>query len=254
MHDDGARKARWTRGYEQTLNGNEDFFSATPMMNLKNDVGRGSLAMARGGTRRLQRGLLPVTCEPRRNRKPGLDRAACRGRAGARLHVGSRVSFPSLKGAPRVWDPYSANVLTSTTEMEQSRCDGCLFYHFEPRREHMEEKAGRHIDDFLVTGLERNVERFLKQARDKLNMQDAVRLCKTGDEGRLLAINIRKLGSGYSLQGAPLLIHGIATALGMENAPAYSPVVSQLVTKSAPLDSECLEERIEILPRTEARR
>ena len=26
MHDDGARKARWTtRGYEQTLNGNEDF-------------------------------------------------------------------------------------------------------------------------------------------------------------------------------------------------------------------------------------
>ena len=37
MHDDGARKARWTtRGYEQTLNGNEDFFSATPaMMHLK---------------------------------------------------------------------------------------------------------------------------------------------------------------------------------------------------------------------------
>ena len=31
VHDDGARKARWTtRGYEQTLNGNEDFFSATP--------------------------------------------------------------------------------------------------------------------------------------------------------------------------------------------------------------------------------
>ena len=37
VYDDGARKARWTtRGYEQTLNGNEDFFSATPaMMHLK---------------------------------------------------------------------------------------------------------------------------------------------------------------------------------------------------------------------------
>ena len=37
VHDVGARKARWTpRGYEQTLNGNEDFFSATPaMMHLK---------------------------------------------------------------------------------------------------------------------------------------------------------------------------------------------------------------------------
>ena len=61
-------------------------------------------------------------------------------------------------------------------EMEQSRYDSCLFYRFEPRRAHIEEKAGRHIDDFLVTGLEPNVERFLAQARDKLNMQDAVRL------------------------------------------------------------------------------
>ena len=49
-------------------------------------------------------------------------------------------------------------------------------------------------------------------------MQDAVRLYKTGDEGRLMAMNLRKLDNGYSLQGKPLLIHGIATALGMENA------------------------------------
>ena len=64
---------------------------------------------------------------------------------------------------------------------------------FEPRPAHIEEKAGRHIDDFLVTGLEPNVERFLAQARDKLNMQDAVRLYQAGDEGRLLAMNFRKL-------------------------------------------------------------
>ena len=49
-------------------------------------------------------------------------------------------------------------------------------------------------------------------------MQDAVRLYKTGDEGRLLAMNVRKLDNGYSLQGKPFLIHGIATALGMKNA------------------------------------
>ena len=37
QHDDGALKARWTtRGFEQTLQGNEDFFSATPAtMHLK---------------------------------------------------------------------------------------------------------------------------------------------------------------------------------------------------------------------------
>ena len=98
--------------------------------------------------------------------------------------------------------------------MEQSRYDGRLFSRLEPRREHVEEKSGRHIDDFLVP----NVERFLAQARDKLNMQDAVRLYKTSDEGIHLAMNLRKLENGYSLQGKPFLIHGIATALGMDNA------------------------------------
>ena len=101
-------------------------------------------------------------------------------------------------------------------EMGQSRCDGCLFCRFEPRRERIEEKAGRRIDDFLVTEREPNVERFLAHARDKLNMQDAVRFCKTGDEGRLLAMNIRE--NGCSSQGEPLLIPGIATAPGMEDA------------------------------------
>ena len=103
-------------------------------------------------------------------------------------------------------------------QMEQSQYDGCLFYRLEPSRERIEEKAGRHIDDFLVTGPEPNVERFLEQARDELNMQDAVRLYKAGDDGTLLAMILRKLDNGYSLQGKPLLIRGIATALGMENA------------------------------------
>ena len=74
-------------------------------------------------------------------------------------------AFPGLKGAPRAWDTYSANVLTNSMQMEQSRYDGCLFYRFEPHREQVEEKAGRHIDDFLVTGQEPNVERFLTQGQ-----------------------------------------------------------------------------------------
>ena len=41
-------------------------------------------------------------------------------------------------------------------ETEQSRHDGRLFYRFEPRREHIKEKAGRHIDDFLVAKPERS--------------------------------------------------------------------------------------------------
>ena len=132
-------------------------------------------------------------------------------------------AFPGLKGAPKAWDTYSANVLTNSMQLEQSRYDGCLFYRFKPCREQVEEKAGRHIDDFLVTGPESNVERFLAQAKDKLNMQDAVRLYKTGGEGRLLVMNLRKLKNGYALQGKPFLTHGIAAALGMENAKT-SPI------------------------------
>ena len=42
VHDDGARKSRWTtRGYEQTLNGNEDFFFSNASDDAsQNDVGR----------------------------------------------------------------------------------------------------------------------------------------------------------------------------------------------------------------------
>ena len=73
-------------------------------------------------------------------------------------------------------ETYGANVLKSSMEMEQSRYHGCLFYRLEQREEHIEEKTGGHTDDVLATGPEPNVERFLAQARDKLNMQDAVLL------------------------------------------------------------------------------
>ena len=220
MHDDGARKARWTtRGYEQTLNGNEDSFSATPaMMHLKmmlvEAALKGHVAAIGDCSGAFSQSPLnldgtesQVWIEPPPEAELGPD------------YIREAVSaFPGLKGAPRAWDTYSAKVLTNSMQMEQSQYDGCLFYRFEPSQERIEEKAGRHIDDFLVTGPEPNVERFLEQARGKLNMQDAVRLYKTGDEGRLLAMNLRKLNNGYSLQGKPLLIHRIATTLGMENA------------------------------------
>ena len=178
MHDDGARKARWTtRGYEQTLNGNEDFFSATPaMMHLKmmlvEAALKGHVAAIGDCSGAFYQSLLnpdgtenQVWIEPPPEAELGPD------------YIWEAVSaFPGLKGASRAWDTYSAKVLTSSMQMKQSQYDGCLFYRFEPSQEHIEEKAGRHIDDFLVTGPEPNVERFLEQAQSKLNMQDAVRL------------------------------------------------------------------------------
>ena len=69
-----------------------------------------------------------------------------------------------------------------------------------------------------MIGPEPNVERLLAQAQGKLNLQDIVRLYKTDDEGRLSAMNLRKLEKGYELQNKPFLIREIAADLEMENA------------------------------------
>ena len=73
-------------------------------------------------------------------------------------------AFPGLIAVSRAWVTYSAKVLTSSMEVEQSRYDGCRLYRLEPRGEHTQENVGRNIDDFLVTGPGPNVERFLEQA------------------------------------------------------------------------------------------
>ena len=169
----------WIRA---NLNGNEDFFSVTPsMMHLKMVSVDTALKGHVAAIGDLQRGLLPVTSEPRRNRERSVDRATSRGRAGTRLHLGICVSFPGLKGAPRAWDTYSANVLTNSMQIKQSQYDGCLFYRLEPSRERIEEKAGRHIDDFLVTGPQPNVERFLEQTRCSALVQNRRRRWTFGD-------------------------------------------------------------------------
>ena len=156
----------------QALNGNEDFFSATPaMMHLKmmlvDAALKGHVAAIGDCSGAFYQSLLnPDGTESKVWIEPPPEAEW----VGARLHLGSRVSIPRSR------DTYSANALTNSMQMEQSRHDGCLFYRFEPHRERVEEKPGRHIDDFLVTRPEPNVERFLTQARDKLNMQDSVRL------------------------------------------------------------------------------
>ena len=150
VHHDGARKARWTtRGYEQTLNGHEDFFSATPaMMHLNMMLVDAALkghvaAIGDCSGAFYQSPLNPdgteskVWIEPSSEAELGPD------------YIWEAVSaFPGLKGAPRAWDTYSASVLTNSMQMEQSRYDGCLFYRPEKSREQVEEKAVRHIDDF----------------------------------------------------------------------------------------------------------
>ena len=149
LHDDGARKARWaTRGYEQTLNGNEYFFSATPaMMHLKmmlvEAALKGHVAAIGDCSGAFYQSLLNpdgmesnVWIEPPPEAELGPD------------NIWEAVSaFPGLKGGPRAWHTHSVNVLTSSMQLEQSQYDGCLFNRLGPSRERIEEKAERHIHE-----------------------------------------------------------------------------------------------------------
>ena len=56
---------------------------------------------------------------------------------------------------------------------------------------------------------------------------------------RPLSRNLRKLEHGYSWQGKPLLIHGSATALGMENART-SLIPETINEKARDVDDESL--------------
>eukprot|EP00959_Pyramimonas_sp_CCMP1952_P398663 8353684-Pyramimonas_sp.AAC.1 len=89
--------------------------------------------------------------------------------------------FPGLKGSPKAWDAHSSKLRTEDMQMKQSHYDGCIFFKIEGD---FDQKAGRHIDDFLITGPMEQVNSFLEEAKAKLNMQDAVELVEDGDEGR----------------------------------------------------------------------
>ena len=196
------RKARWTtRGYEQTLNGNEDFFSATPAkmhleMMLVEAALKGHVAAIGDCSGAFYQSPLNPDGTEIKSGSNRLQRQSWDQTTSGKPCLLSQVSR-SAKGLGQLQCRNSHEFHADETVTVR----WLLVLSFRTKSERIEEKAGRHIDDFLVTGPEPNVERFLEQARDKLNMQDAVRLYKTGDEGRLLAMNLRKLDNGYSLQG-----------------------------------------------------
>ena len=142
MHDDGARKARWTtRGYEQTLNGNEDFFSATPaMMHFKMMLVEAALkghvaAIGDCSGAFYQSPLNPdgtenqVWIEPPPEAELGPE------------YIWEAVSaFPGPKGAPRAWDSYSAKVLTNSMQNETVTVRWLLVLSFRTRTHRRESR------------------------------------------------------------------------------------------------------------------
>ena len=166
MRDDEARKARWTTpAHEQTLNGNEDFFSATPaMMHLKmmlvEAALKGHVAAIGDCSGVFYWSPLNQTEQKAKFGSSRFQRQSWDQTTSGKPCQHSQVSREHRERGTRTVRTFSR----VPWRLEQSRYDRCLFCGLEPAREHIEEKAGRHVDDFLVTGSEPNAELSLAQA------------------------------------------------------------------------------------------
>jgi len=214
--DDGTLKSRWTgRGFEQRLTGFENHSSGTPAtMHLKamlvNAAYHGHVAALGDCSGAFYQSPLTeeevyLEAPPEAELPPGyVWKALC--------------AFPGLKGAPKAWEDHSAKVLEEMG-MTRSKYDGCIFM-----RVPTENKAGRHIDDFLVTGPKPQVEVLLGELKERLNLGDMVRLYEDGDEGTLLSMNVRKIPNGYAVQPKDSLVTDVLVELGLQDAkPSLLP-------------------------------
>ena len=115
MHDDGARKARWTtRRFEQTSERKRGFLLSNSSNDApRNVVGRGSSERTRCGNRRLQRGFHQSPLKPDGTESQVWIELHSEAEMGPDYIWEAVSAFPGLKGAsgaPGAWDTYSANV------------------------------------------------------------------------------------------------------------------------------------------------
>jgi len=207
--DDGVFKSRWTtHGFKQELNGTETHHSGTPatahIKALLIDAALQGYVAALGD------------CSGAFYQAPLQERVWLEAPPEANLPEGyawrALCAFPGLKGAPRAWEDHSANVLAQLG-MDRSKYDGCVFW-ARPKAT----KAGKHVDDFVVTGPQEPVEELLKVMKDRPNLRDIIRLYREGDEGTLLSMNVRKIEGGYAVKGKDSLIVDAAEILHLEGA------------------------------------
>jgi hypothetical protein len=224
MSDDGVMKSRWTtRGFEQKLEGDENFYSGTPalghlkvLLTLAEIQGHVAAIGDCGGAFYMSPLDEEVFMEA--PEEAGLAWDEC---------WQAICAFPGLKGAPRAWQRHSTKVLVEELGMEQSHYDDCCFWEHgygtdDERQKSV--KAGRHIDDFLITGPQAKVDLILEKLGTHLNLRDIVRLYKQGDNGILLSMHITKVKGGYTLAGKASLIDDMSECLGLENAnPVKTP-------------------------------
>ena len=204
----GETKARLTtRGYEQKLFGGEDFYSGTPsLIYLRSLL---VLAQAKGHA------VAIGDCSGAFYQAPLHEDVWIEPppEAGEDPQIVWKCerAMPGLKGAPKAWDTHSVKVLTGPElNLKQSKLDGCIFYNNEDQR-----RSGRHVDDFLITGPQADVEKQIETMKDNMELSDVVWLNEVGSTGVLVGLHITKVVGGFSVQRSPEHVDNIVRELDM---------------------------------------
>jgi len=146
IDDNGTPKSRWTtRGFEQHLEGDENFYSGTPALcHLKALLVLAELEGHVAALGDCSGAFYQSPLQTDGGKKVYLQAPPEAGLADNECWE-AICAFPGLKGAPRAWQKHSTSVLVNQLGLTQSRYDDCCFRQT-PKNEASEDKpdmAGR---------------------------------------------------------------------------------------------------------------
>ena len=233
---DKHHKSRWTaRGYEQFLEGTEDFYSPTPqhtavkallvVAEVKDHIvtfGDCEDAFLQSELVTLGDSDPEVYVEPPEEAEEDTD------------YVWQLLKvLPGTKAGPVSWTRHF-NTACKKLGFDQNLADPCTFHH--PKRDM---RLVRHVDDVAMEGDVDATDTTLVELKRDLLLKETARLAQVGDEGTFLGTEVKKIEGGYKVRHRPSLFEGAIAEYGLDEAnPSPTPGIAHSVELA---DAEELE-------------
>jgi len=207
--DDFANaKSRFTaRGFEQTLTGTEDFYSATPreavlrLLLVMAELYGYSVVAGDAAQAFLQ---APLPGDQEIYVKPPEEAHELPGRAWKLLKT-----LPGLKCGPVAWGDFVTQILAETYDLKSGTAEPCLYYNTDKQV-----WALRHMDDFFIIGPRKTLEEITDSMKTTILLCGVTWLDKAGSEVRFLGRVITRMAGGFDISVCPHLAEEIIGAAG----------------------------------------
>jgi hypothetical protein len=186
-------KSRLTvRGFEQQLEGDEQFFSATPCaMTLRTLL---VLAQVRGWSVSVGDCKNAFLQAPIREEHPVWVWPPAEANEPDDHAWLLYKTLPGLKGGPSAWGDHATTMMQAEFGMEQSRVEPCVSYDLEKNLYVM-----RHMDDYLMVGPRPRQEKLHEGMVEKMLLRDISFLDEPGDSAQFLGWVLTRQRGGFDV-------------------------------------------------------